>query len=88
MGMALASRLVSKGWTVAIADIKSNATFAAQLGSASTFYECDVADYDSQAGMFQKVWDAYGRIDALCANAGIVDRRYIGGVLSHGIEVG
>lgn len=27
--------------------------------------------------MFQQVWDLYGRIDALCANAGIVDRRCV-----------
>jgi NAD(P)-dependent dehydrogenase (short-subunit alcohol dehydrogenase family) len=30
----------------------------------------------SQAEMFQSVWDRYGRIDALCANAGIVDKRW------------
>lgn len=34
------------------------------------------ADVHSQAQMFQEVWDKYGRIDALCANAGIVDKRY------------
>jgi hypothetical protein len=27
--------------------------------------------------MFQGVWDKYGRIDALCANAGIVDQRRV-----------
>lgn len=31
----------------------------------------------SQARVFQEVWDRHGRIDALCANAGIVDRRYV-----------
>jgi NAD(P)-dependent dehydrogenase (short-subunit alcohol dehydrogenase family) len=29
----------------------------------------------SQAEAFQQVWNKYGRIDALCANAGIVDKR-------------
>lgn len=29
----------------------------------------------SQARAFQEVWDRYGRLDALCANAGIVDKR-------------
>lgn len=75
MGMGIVSRLVEKGWKVAIADIKPNAKFAEQLGEASTFHKCDVADYDSQAEMFQQVWDKHGRIDALCANAGIVDKR-------------
>jgi NAD(P)-dependent dehydrogenase (short-subunit alcohol dehydrogenase family) len=77
MGMGIVERLVAKGWKVAIADVKANAAFAEQLGAASKFFACDVADYDSQAGMFQKVWDTYGRIDALCANAGIVDRRQV-----------
>lgn len=75
MGMAITSRLIEKGWNVAIADIKPNAEFAEQLGDTCTFYKCDVANYDSQAKMFQQVWDKHGRIDALCANAGIVDRR-------------
>jgi NAD(P)-dependent dehydrogenase (short-subunit alcohol dehydrogenase family) len=75
MGMAITSRLVEKGWNVAIADIKPNEKFAEKLGDACTFYKCDIADYDSQAEMFQQVWDKHGRIDALCANAGIVDRR-------------
>lgn len=76
MGMGIVEGLVKKGWKVVIADIKSNAKFAEQLGEASSFCECNVADYDSQADMFQQVWDKYGRIDALCANAGIVDKRY------------
>lgn len=77
MGMGIVEHLVTKGWKVAIADINPNAKFAAQLGAASSFHECNVADYDSQAEMFQQVWDKYGRIDALCANAGIVDRRHV-----------
>lgn len=38
---------------------------------------CNAADYDSQAEMFQKVWEKWGRINALCANVGIVDRNSI-----------
>ena len=72
---SITSRLVEKGWNVAIADIKPNEKFAEKLGDACTFYKCDIADYDSQAEMFQQVWDKHGRVDALCANAGIVDRR-------------
>lgn len=77
MGMGIVERLVTKGWNVAIADINPNAKFAEQLGDAASFFKCDVADYDSQAEMFQQVWDRYARIDALCANAGIVDKSSI-----------
>ncbi|KAH6898207.1 15-hydroxyprostaglandin dehydrogenase [Thelonectria olida] len=38
------------------------------------FHNCDVSAYDSQARCFQEVWDKYGRLDALCANAGIVNK--------------
>jgi NAD(P)-dependent dehydrogenase (short-subunit alcohol dehydrogenase family) len=31
----------------------------------------------SQASMFQAVYEKYGRLDALCANAGIVDKSSI-----------
>lgn len=75
MGEALAADLVSKGWQVAMADIQANAALSTQLGDAASFHHCDVADYDSQARCFQEVWDKYGRLDALCANAGIVDKR-------------
>ncbi|KAF2741428.1 15-hydroxyprostaglandin dehydrogenase [Polyplosphaeria fusca] len=77
MGKALAQDLVESGWKVAIADIQENQAFQKELGDASSFYKCNVADYDSQAKMFQQVWDTYGRIDALCANAGIVDKSSI-----------
>lgn len=75
MGEALSEDLVVKGWQVAMADIRPNAELAAKLGADASFHNCDVSDYDSQAKCFQEVWDKYGRLDALCANAGIVDRR-------------
>lgn len=36
--------------------------------------DCNVADYSSQAKVFDQVFKDFGRLDALCANAGIVDR--------------
>lgn len=77
MGEALSEDLVSKGWQVAMADIQPNKELSAKLGDNASFHKCDVADYDSQATCFQEVWDRYGRIDALCANAGIVDKSSI-----------
>ncbi|KAF2823572.1 NAD(P)-binding protein [Ophiobolus disseminans] len=76
IGQGIARKLVESGWIVAVADVKENKEFAEELGDAATYYKCDVADYDSQAETFQKVFDKHGRIDALCANAGIVDKRF------------
>lgn len=75
MGTALSIDLASKGWQVAMADIQPNADLQQQLGDNASYHHCDVADYDSQATCFQEVWDKYRRLDALCANAGIVDKR-------------
>jgi NAD(P)-dependent dehydrogenase (short-subunit alcohol dehydrogenase family) len=75
MGEALSRHLVRQGWNVAMADINSNENLLKELGDKAEFFKCDVSDYDSQAKMFQGVWNRFGSIDALCANAGIVDRR-------------
>jgi NADP-dependent 3-hydroxy acid dehydrogenase YdfG len=75
MGEALSRHLVEKGWNVAMADIQQNEALAKELGQNAFFIKTNVADYDSQAKTFQAVWDKWGRIDALCANAGIVDRK-------------
>jgi len=77
MGEALSKHLVSKGWLVAMADIQPNAELAKELGDKAAFFKTNVADYTSQAQTFQAVWDKWGRIDALCANAGIVDKSSI-----------
>lgn len=48
MGMGIVRRLVGKGWKVAIADINENKKFAEDSGDASSYYKCNVADYDRQ----------------------------------------
>lgn len=75
MGEAFVLDLVSKGWQVAMFDIQANADLQSKVGDAATSYKCDVSDYDQQAECFQKVWDTYGRLDLVCLNAGIFDRR-------------
>lgn len=79
MGEALATHFVSKGWFVACLDLQREAgeALAAALGTNAHFWEANVADYDSQARVFQEVFNKWGRIDALLANAGIVDRSSI-----------
>jgi len=46
MGMGIVRKLVEKGWKVAIADINENKKFAEELGDASSYHQCNVADYD------------------------------------------
>ncbi|KAL6703768.1 hypothetical protein ACN47E_009067 [Coniothyrium glycines] len=77
IGEGLARRLVEKGWKVAILDVRENEELGRELGDAASYHQCNVADYDSQAKSFQQVFERYGRIDALCANAGIPDRSSI-----------
>jgi len=79
MGEALATHFAKKGWLVACLDLQRGPgeALAKSLGPNVEFWEVDVADYDSQARAFQAVFDKWGRIDALLANAGIVDKSSI-----------
>ena len=79
IGEALAAHFVSKGWRIACVDIQRGPgeALAVSLGPNAHFWETNVADYDSQARMFQGVFEKWGRVDALLANAGIVDRSSI-----------
>lgn len=45
-----------------------------ELGENAVFYQLDVRDYDAQAAVFSRVWEKWGRLDALLANAGHSDR--------------
>jgi len=76
MGEQLARSLIEKDWMVACVDINAKAgeELAKDLGSNAKFFRADVASYDSQAKMFSEVFNTWGRIDALLANAGIPDR--------------
>ena len=79
LGNALARGLIELGWTVAGFDIARAPSQALEdeFGDKFAFFHADVADYNSQAAAFSKVWEKYGRIDGLCANAGIIDRSSI-----------
>lgn len=79
MGEAIARDLIRKGWIVACLDIQKAAgdALVAELGENALFILCDISDYDEQAKAFSEVWRKHGRIDALLANAGIVDRSSI-----------
>ena len=74
MGIEIAKELVRLGWTVAMFDIQENKSLSDELSSKAQYYNCNVADYDSQAKAYEQVFKDFGRLDALCANAGIVDK--------------
>lgn len=77
MGEALSRELAGRGWYVAMADITENISLGDELKTSAKFYHTDVADYNSQAKTFEAVFNDRGRLDALCANAGIGDRSSI-----------
>ncbi|KAL2016896.1 hypothetical protein VTK56DRAFT_2857 [Thermocarpiscus australiensis] len=76
IGKALATRLIEKNWLVGLVDINEAAgkDLASQLGPNAYFARADVSDYASQAAAFDAICSRWGRLDALCANAGIVER--------------
>ncbi|KAK5128262.1 hypothetical protein LTR85_002929 [Meristemomyces frigidus] len=78
MGIDITKHLHSKGWKVAIVGRRKPAGEAVvkEIDDErnARFFPANVDVYASQAAMFKAVWDAWGRIDLLCANAGIVDK--------------
>ncbi|CAK7215677.1 hypothetical protein SBRCBS47491_002565 [Sporothrix bragantina] len=79
MGMALAKHFASQGWRLALWDVnaKVGEELAKELGPNTIFVQCDVSNYNSQAAAYLATWKKFGRIDALLANAGIVERSSI-----------
>ena len=80
IGRATANRFGREGALVACLDINvaDNAVTAEGLESGKTLaVECDVRDHSSQAAAFDRVIEAFGRVDVLVACAGI----YVGGPL-------
>ncbi|TKA74981.1 hypothetical protein B0A49_02556 [Cryomyces minteri] len=77
MGEGLARDLVSRGWKVAMADLQRNEPLEQELGSHADFFECNVADYDSQAGMFQAVMNFKENIRINAVLPGIVPTKIL-----------
>jgi 15-hydroxyprostaglandin dehydrogenase (NAD) len=76
MGLAMAERLASNGWRVAIIDIndKSGHAMEKQFSGKAAYFRANVADYAAQATAFEAIWNKWNRIDVVWANAGIGDR--------------
>ncbi|KAL2183961.1 NAD(P)-binding protein [Thermothelomyces heterothallicus CBS 203.75] len=81
IGLAMARHFASEGHRVAILDLnqEAGAEVAAQLSNDHpeaeiSFRRCDVSSWQEQAAAFEEVYQAYGSIDVVMANAGISEQ--------------
>ena len=73
IGLACAERFVAEGAKVVLADIdERGAAEAKRLGSAARFVRCDVGEAKDAQNLIAEAANAFGGIDALVNNAGIV----------------
>ncbi|KAL3437353.1 hypothetical protein BDV09DRAFT_183523 [Aspergillus tetrazonus] len=76
IGADLARDLAARGWKIACIGRhrEPGQTLLRTIpGDNARFFSADVSKYDEYANVFRQVRELWGRIDALCANAGIVD---------------
>ena len=74
IGLAVAESLVAEGCSVLCADIDGAAADAAanKIGSDSVGHRVDVSDEEQVIGMVEACVGAFGGVDKLVANAGVV----------------
>lgn len=73
MGYAVAQKLASKGWRIALLDLneETGAKAAETLGSNCIFVKANITIYEDQIAAFERTVDTFGGIDFVFANAGI-----------------
>lgn len=79
IGRAIAEKMAHSGWRVVLADIdegavRETADALRQSGAKSLPHPVDVTDRESVAGMIDSAVTAFGQLDVLVSNAGIMDR--------------
>lgn len=74
IGAATAARFAAEGAKVVVADVQvdEGREVAGQLGDAARFVACDVTDEAAIAAAVAAALDAWGRLDCMFNNAGIV----------------
>lgn len=83
IGRACAVRLAECGYDVAVNYVSNEAKAAEvvaeieQLGRRAVAVKADTADLKQVKGMFREVHKAFGRLDVLVNNAGVVDDAYL-----------
>lgn len=73
-GAASARRFVAEGARVAVADVEDDAgkALAAELGSAARYFHLDVTDEEAWPATVDGVLQAFGGVDVLLNNAGVL----------------
>ncbi len=79
IGRAIAERMAGSAWRVLVADLdqaaaEEAAASAARAGGETLAHQADVKDAAAVAAMVARAVDAFGRLDVLVSNAGIMDR--------------
>ncbi|KAF7588460.1 hypothetical protein BBP40_005686 [Aspergillus hancockii] len=76
IGADIVRDLHARGWKVACIGRREQLgnDVVKDLDENARFFRADVSDYQSQAAAFKKVFQLWGRIDVLCANAGVGDQ--------------
>jgi NAD(P)-dependent dehydrogenase (short-subunit alcohol dehydrogenase family) len=76
IGEALTKDLLGRGWRIAVFDIQDDLgdKFTQELGDNFLYVHCELTNYEEQGAAFQKVFDKWGKIDAFCHNAGLIDQ--------------
>ncbi|KAF3159366.1 hypothetical protein TWF788_003775 [Orbilia oligospora] len=77
IGLAIATDLKNKNWTVVIADINPTTGTTAAQSTGAVFHQTDVSSWSSQLDLFKTTFQKYGRLDFFAANAGIDDKKSI-----------
>ena len=74
IGLACAKRFVAEGANVVLADIdeRQGDAEAKRLGAGARFVRCDVGEAKDAAGLVAEARKAFGGVDVLVNNAGIV----------------
>ena len=73
-GAAIARRLAGEGATVVVADVLADEACAivSSIGDTARFVPLDVSDEDAWIGLRSEATSAFGRIDGLVNNAGVL----------------
>ena len=83
IGLGIAQLFIKEGAKVVFSDINESGNAAADTaGENALFIQCDISNTESVKNLVAKTLDAFGTIDILINNAGIVRQNPISVLLS------
>jgi NAD(P)-dependent dehydrogenase (short-subunit alcohol dehydrogenase family) len=77
IGRAHALEFARQGASVVVNDLELSASVVAEIGPAAVAHETDVSTWDGAASLVDTAVNAFGRLDVLVNNAGIVRDRML-----------